>query len=172
MYTRAAGNPHGTAASRDHPCRTSPRRHTCTRKDEARYAVRGIALRSTRERCVPQIVPCVPTGRRRGAGRGEPWAGPRSHAAAASTQGTTRRITRCCIYRLATKGLASCVLPTRCVLEAASPCKAARKCTLHACTSHFIAPKFCYLAYGLSLVRLGSRSAGRRIAKQGKNASL
>ena len=65
------------------------------------------------------------------------------------------------------------MLPTRCVLEAASPCKAARNCTLHACTSHFIAPKFCYLAYGLSLVRLGSiRAAGRRIAKRGKNASL
>ena len=171
MYIRAAANPHGTAASRGHPCRTSPRRHTCTRKDEARYTVRGIALRSTRERCVPQVVPCVPTGRRRSAGRGEPWAGPRSHAAAASTQGATGRITRCCIYRLATKGLASCVLPTRCVLEAASPCKAARNCTLHACTSHFIAPKFCYLAYGLSLVRL-ARSAGRRIAKRGKNASL
>ena len=159
------------AASRDDPCRASPRRHTCTRKDEARYAVRGIALRSARERYVPPRVPCEPAGRKWSAGRAEPWALPRSPTAAASTQGTTRRVSRCRIYRLATKGRHSCLLPTRCVLEAASPCKAARNCTLHACTSHFIAPKFCYLAYGLSLVRL-ARSAGRRIAKRGKNASI
>ena len=156
MCTGEAGAPHGTAAPRDGPCRSSPRRYTCTRKDEARYAVRGIALRSARERYVPPRVPCEPAGRRWSAGRAEPWARPRSPAAAASTQGTTRRVARCRIYRLATKGLPSCVLPTRCVLEAAPPCKAARNCTLHACTSHFTAPKFCYPAYELSLVRLGS----------------
>ena len=48
----------------------------------------------------------------------------------------------------ATKGLPPCVLPTRCVLGAAPPCKAARNCTLHACTSRSIVPKFCYLACG------------------------
>ena len=40
-----------------------------------------------------------------------------------------------------------------------------------ACTPHFIAPKFCYLTYGPSIVRR-ARSAGRRIAKRGKIASI
>ena len=91
-----------------------------------------------------------------------PWARRRSPAAAASTRGATRRIARCRTYRLATKGRPSCVLPTRCVLEAASPCKAARNCTLHACTSHFVAPKFCYIAYG-PICRPPDRSLGKNV---------
>ena len=66
------------AVSIDRPCSTSPRCHTCTRKDEARYAVRGIALRSARERCVPPRVPCVPTCRRPSA-----WRARLGHAAGA-----------------------------------------------------------------------------------------
>ena len=66
------------AASIDRPCSTSPRCHTCTRKDEARYAVRGIALRSARGRCVPSRVPCVPTCRRPSA-----WRARLGHAAGA-----------------------------------------------------------------------------------------
>ena len=92
-----------------------------------------------------------------------PWARRRSPAAAASTRGAARRIARCRTCRLATKGRPPCVLPTRCVLEAASPCKAARNCTLHACTSHFVAPKFCYLAYGSKFGHLEPARSGRVI---------
>ena len=150
------------AVSIDRPCSTSPRCHTCTRKDEARYAVRGIALRSARERCVPPRVPCVPTCRRPSA-----WRARLGHAAGALPlqrahgvlPGGSRGVVptgsppkggpRACYQR------AACWRPHR---------RARRPATARSTRAPptFVAPKFCYLAYG-PICRPQDRSLGKNV---------